>query len=144
MIELFRVYTTVNQYHGCKAVQFCWFRDDPATGRPYADLIQNYQPEDKHRYYSESYIDELFTLDEANALKEYLDRDYGNEGVTTIKRVDLPVPGNTMGVSALPVGGGNDHYMLDKAEGYPLPFRARAYFDLRGCELADGSGRYPH
>ena len=27
-----------------------------------------------------------------------------------------------------------------KAPGYTLPFKVWGYFDLRGCELADGSG----
>jgi hypothetical protein len=140
MIELFYVATVVKQYCDCKDVRFHWFRNEPA-GRSYPALIQNYQPGD---LYPESYVDELFTWDEANALKEYLDRDYGDAGITTIRQAVLPVSRNTMGLGARAVGGGDDFYVLDKTENYPLPFSVWGYFNLVGCELIDGSGVYHH
>jgi hypothetical protein len=97
MIELFSAITIVKQFCDCKEVPFHWFRNEPATGRSYPDLIQNYQPGD---LYPESYVDELFTWDEANGLKEYLDRDYGDAGITTIRQAVLPVPRSTMGLGA--------------------------------------------
>jgi hypothetical protein len=139
MIELFRVTSTVKQYSGCKDVHFTWFRNEPAQGRPYSELTKNYQQGD---FYSKGYIDELFTRDEAIALKEYLNRYNGS--VNTIHRVDLPVPNNVAGVGTMAVGGGDDFYMLDKAKDYPLPFSVWGYFDLVGCELIDGSGVYHH
>jgi hypothetical protein len=138
MIELFSVCTAVKQYSGCKDVTFIWFRNDPARGRRYRDLIRDCDPGP----YAKGYIDELFTQEEAEALKQYLDRNYGDAGTNTIHKVDLPVAGNTMGVGAIAVGGGTDFYMLDKDEEYSLPFKVWGYFDLRGCELVDGSGRY--
>jgi hypothetical protein len=141
MIELFYVTTIVKQYHGCRDVPFVWFRNDPAEGRPYHELIRDYQPGDP---YPESYIDELFTRDEANAVKAYLDREYGDAGTNTITQVDLPAPNNIIGRGAIPVGGGDDFYMLDKTEGYPLPFSVWGYFDLVGCRLIDGSDVYHH
>jgi len=139
MIELFSAITVVKQYRECKDVHFHWFRNEPATGRSYPDLIHNYQPGD---LYPESYVDELFAWDEANALKEYLDRDYGDAGITTIRQAVLPVPRDTMGLGAIAVGGGDDFYVLDKTENYPLPFSVWGYFNLVGCELIDGSGVY--
>jgi hypothetical protein len=141
MIELFNVVTIVKQFHGWKDVTFKWFRNDPEKGRPYHELIKDYHPGE---YYSESCIDEMFSRDEANALKEYLDRDYGNVGITTLERVDLPIPNNLMGVGAIAVDGGDDFYMLDKAEGYPLSFSVWGYFNLVGCQLVGGSDVYHH
>jgi hypothetical protein len=40
------------------------------------------------------------------------------------------------------VGGGDDFLMLHTSADYSLPFKVEGYFDLRGCELADGSGVY--
>ena len=84
-----------------------------------------------------------FELDEAQALKDYIDQNYGDAGITTIEKAELPIANNTMGVGAIPVGGGQDFHMLDKAPHYSLPFKVWGYFDLRGCELVDGSGRRP-
>jgi hypothetical protein len=37
------------------------------------------------------------------------------------------------------IGRYEGFYELDKDPDYSLPFKAWGYFDLRGCELADGS-----
>jgi hypothetical protein len=139
-MKLYHVTTTANEYSGCKNVKFIWFHCDRAEPRPYAELIQNYDPNDKDAAYPESAIDELFKANEAAALKEYLDRNHGDDGVTTIEAADLPVAKNTMGVRGIPVGGSDGHYMLDKSPDYCLPFRVWGYFNLLGCELADRSG----
>jgi len=93
--------------------------------------------------YAEEAIDELFTEDEANQLAAYLDA-FGEEHVTTIKEAALPIPKNMMGVGAIPVGGGDDFYMLCKQQEYFLPFEVWGYFDLVGCELIDGRDVYHH
>jgi hypothetical protein len=40
-----------------------------------------------------------------------------------------------LGVGALPVGGGDGFYMLDKADEYDLDFKVWAYYDIRREEL---------
>jgi hypothetical protein len=139
-MDLYDVTTTVKEYHGCKNVKFHWLRLETAP-RPYADLIENYDPSKLDVCYSEHCIDELFELDEAQALKDYLDREVaGRQDITTIEKAKLPIPNNSISPDAIGVGGGDDFYQLDKTPNYSLPFKVWGYYDLVGCELADGSG----
>jgi hypothetical protein len=146
-MELYHVTTIVKKYRGCKNVDFSWFRCERRAPRPYAELIENYAPSaiDAEGYIevegcieAEGCIDEMFEWDEAQTLKDYIDQNYGeDQGITTIEKAELPIPNNTMGVGAIPVGGRQDFHMLDKAPNYSLPFKVWGYFDLRGCELVD-------
>jgi hypothetical protein len=123
-MKLYNVRTTVTKYSGCKDVPFTWFRCGPGPQkRHYAELIENYDPASDRNYYSEDYIESLFTEEEAHQLEEYLDREHGHEGVTTITAVDLPVPINIMSVGAIAVGGGDDFYQLCGEPEYSLPFK---------------------
>jgi hypothetical protein len=83
----------------------------------------------------------MFELDQAQALKDYIDQNYGDEGITTIKKATLPIAKYSGGAGSMAVGGGNDFLMLDNNPKYSLPFKVWGYFDLRDCELADGPGR---
>ena len=139
MIELFQVTSVIKQYRGCKDVTFSWFRNEPATGRPYRELVEDYQDGDS---YQESYIDEAFTREEACALQKYLEDYYGSDLRTTIEHVDLPARTNVAGITTIAVGGADDFYMLDKAADYPLSFSVWGYFNLLGCQMIDGSGEY--
>jgi hypothetical protein len=112
-MKLYRVITIVAEYGDCKDIPFKWFRLDYGEPRPYAELIENYDPSDELVSYAEGAIDELFTLSEATELKEYLDRQHGGADVTTIKEVILPLPNTIIGVGAIPIGRTNDNYMLD-------------------------------
>ena len=95
VMDLYKVTTIVKEFDGCKNVQFKWFHCE-RTSRPYADLIEGYDPfDDNDHVYAESCIDEMFTLEEAHALKEFLDH-YDDEGTTTIKKAELPIPKSTM------------------------------------------------
>jgi hypothetical protein len=142
-LKLYHVRTTGVQYCGCKNVAFDWFRCERGEPRPYAELIENYDLADELVVgYAESAIDGYFTEAEAIALKAYLDREHGHEGVTTIKEMELPIPSNTMGVAAIPVGGGTDFLMLHREPAFDLPFEVEGYFDLRGLDLVDGSDVY--
>jgi hypothetical protein len=138
MIQLFRVNTIVKEYSGCKDVPFVWFRNERVRGeRPYAELIKDYRPDDEYVCYAEACIEGYFDQQEAEQVKAYLDQNYGHEGVTTIGAVELPIPHDSMGVACLPVGGCNDFYMLDRAEGYSLPFSVWGFYDLRGGQRID-------
>src|SRR5262249_8154204 len=92
----------------------------------------------------EHYIEELFTADEAKQLKDYLDREHGAEGATTINEVDLPIANNVMGVGmivgVIGIGRGEYFYTLDEEPKYDLPFKVCGYLNLVGCELLDDSG----
>jgi hypothetical protein len=141
-MKLYKVSTVADEYSDCKNVTFRWFRDCdvPEPRRPYAKLIKDYDPYDQFAVYQEAFIEELFTSIEANALKEYLDREHGRAGTTTIEEVDLPAPNKISPYRAIGIGGGDDFHNLHQEPKYSLPFKVTGYFDLVGCELADGSG----
>jgi hypothetical protein len=135
-MDLYALHTIAEEYHGCKNVTFDWFRCEK-TKRPYADLIENYDPKDEHALYKEMAIEELFTAAEANLLKEYLDRDHRDAATTIIEKLDLPLANNVVGIGAIVVGGGDDFYLLHREPEYSLPFKVEGYFNLVGCELVD-------
>jgi hypothetical protein len=131
-MKLFHVTTIVHVFDGHKDVPFDWFYNSrrPEPQRPYAELIENYgQASD--RGWVEDCIDEMFSEDEANQLKAYLDANKVGH-VTTIKPAELPIPNNCMPCIAVPLGGGQDHWTGLRGQ---LPFNVEAYFDLRHCEL---------
>jgi hypothetical protein len=90
-MKLYSVKTTVNEFDGCRDVQFHWFRCDRGEPRPYAELIEDYDPRAEFAGYSEGTIDELFAANGANALKEYLDQRHGDTANTTIEKSNLPL-----------------------------------------------------
>jgi hypothetical protein len=142
-MKLYKVSTVAEEYSDCKNVTFRWFRDCdvPEPKQPYAKLIKDCDPYDNQAaVYQEAFIEELFTSIEANALKEYLDRVHGGAGTTTIEEVDLPARNNRWPYRGIAVGGGDSFYNLHKEPKYSLPFKVTGYFNLVGCELADGSG----
>jgi hypothetical protein len=127
-MKLYQVRTTVDEFADHRNVTFAWFREDrTAKPRPYGELIEDYEA-CENKIYSEDAIDEMFTLDEAERLAEYL----ATYGETEIKQVELPVSNGTFPLTTMAIGScGPDHYMLHKMQGYPLPFRVSGYFDLR-------------
>lgn len=130
MIKLYRATTMVDNYHGRDQVCFNWFcskREQPVA--PYEELIQDYQP---GHLYAEDYVKELLTEAEVEELRAYLAREYGSE-LDSVKEAELPAPLNFMGYGALPAGGGQDFYMLDRTPGYDLSIPIWAYYDLRDC-----------
>jgi hypothetical protein len=142
MIELFYVTTVVKEYHSPKGgsyedVCFIWFRSDPAEAevRAYHELIRDYQPHDQSECNTKNYIDELFTLDEAKAVKDFLDRTYGDWGPHTIEQQELPIPNSGVRMGALADMARCNWrdsgvvYMLDKDPDYSLPFRVWGYCD---------------
>jgi hypothetical protein len=142
MIELYDVTTVASKIGGYKNVKFHWYLPNKTRRRSYADLIENYNPS---RYCprdsAEDCIDELFELDQANALKEYLELKRPGLGTPTIEKVELPIPNNSHG--AAPPWGfrpGEFAFGLDEDDpDYSLPFKVRGYVSVRGCEPADDS-----
>jgi len=136
-MDLYSVTTVMKEYDGYKNASFHWFYCDARTlPRPYVDLIENYNGMNRLRAaYAEGYIDESFTLDEVQALKDYLDRTFGHKGTTTIKKRKLPITNNVVGWGAL--ADYCDVWKLYEVPGYPLPFKAQSCFD-HGDSLTDG------
>ena len=133
-MKLYQVWSTAKEFDGCKNVGFAWFfNGQRPEHRPNAELIENYNAKAHGIHYAEEYIEQLFTLEEAQQLKNYLHHEYrdANTGPATIEEVQFPVANNILGGGSIPVGGDCDFYMLDRTPGYPLPFKAWGYFDLR-------------
>jgi hypothetical protein len=144
-LKLFRVSSRTAEFDGIKNVSFEWFRSKTVRERRahYADLIAEYDPKHEHAYFAEARVEELFTEDEAKLLKAYLDEVHGDGDTTTmITEKSCPICFNEMGLSTIPIGGGQSCYLLYKERWYNLPFQVEGYFDLRGCEKVDGSGTY--
>jgi hypothetical protein len=145
MIELYSVTTVVKKFRyrnqDFENVGLWWVANEGGTGSvsrfgvPYADLVKGY--DDSSRGYADSAVDECFTADEAKALKEYLDRENGHEGETVIEPLSLPFESNIAGQSANAIGGGRDCLLVWERDGYPLPFKAEAYFDVTTAQRAD-------
>jgi hypothetical protein len=110
----------VTEYGPVNAIVFYRsYPDKPASPRPYAALIRDYVPGESP---AERY--ELFTLEEAVALKDYLDRTADPPAViTTIDKIALPV-GFIFSFDEL--GSADPHQLictLFKRDDYDLPFR---------------------
>jgi len=139
MIELFSVHTIVEEFSGHSNVKLSWFRLEnrkvPAVS--YAEVIRDYNSDDFFAPYAESALDELFTCDEAEALKAYLE-EHHDDSATFIKKCDLPLDKDVGGFRAIPTGGGPDNYPLWRERWYTLPFKVEGFFDLRNYERIDG------
>jgi len=138
MNQLFSVHSQVRdftyqgtQYEEIKVTWFVVERKAPLAS--YESAIEDYaQLDDKARAFPEGYINEQFSRQEAEALKNYLDRRPGV--TTTIDAVELPVMANASGCRRLERGGGNDFLILHREKRYPLPFKIEGYFSVRFAE----------
>jgi len=152
-VSLYSVTSTVAEYRGHKDVVFNWFvlrrqvpvfpfteEEDAGPRGPrlperlagvLVDLPDAYTPEDL--WSSECALNEMFALDEAEKLVEYLRTlPYGDE--PTIHEEELPIGCGRMGPSSYSTSGPQGHYMLEETPGYPLSFEVWGYYDLRHAE----------
>jgi hypothetical protein len=129
--KLYRVHTTTDDFKGYDGVLITWV----AVGRqtppaPYAEAIWGLSANAEPDPYQRGAVDELFTLEEAEAWVTYLRKHYGDESAE-IAEQPLPLKGNTIGLSDIPVGGGVDLLMPVREGDYPFPFQVYGYYDLR-------------
>jgi hypothetical protein len=127
---------------------FRWFDDDePATEppRPYAELIAGFDTDHPDEI-DVSFIDELFTKEEAEQLADFLKTcpDCGGERKNwkiTISEVDLPVKkGDCYPYQWMPCRPNHIDFLCPFiGPDYSLPFKAAGYFDVeRGLEALEG------
>jgi hypothetical protein len=120
------------QYEEVKITWFVLERSSPLA--PYESAILDYgQLNEKERAFPEEYVNEQFSREEAQALKNYLER--RADTATRIEEIELPVSPNASGCRRLPRGGGNDFFILHGETAYPLPFKVEGYFSVRFAEL---------
>ncbi len=130
MIELFQVRTVMPVLLGHKDVQITWFITfSKETSSP---LWQRDRRLRSRRLewarYAESRVDEFFTAGEANWFVDFLKAQDLPEGSTYIKKAELPISNQSMGLRAIPIGGGPDHVSFHRGN-YWLP--VTGYYDLR-------------
>jgi hypothetical protein len=119
----------VPEYEHYKDVTFYWFYYETTRRRQalYEVLIKDYDAKENDAY-AEGAIEELFSADEAAALKVYLDAVHG-DGTTVIEPVELPMR-KSFPFGAIGAGENDDYYMLSEDFEYNLPFKVWGYFWL--------------
>jgi hypothetical protein len=139
----FRVNTTIPEYGHHKDVTFYWFKKTITRRRQalYEVLINDYNVKENNAY-AEWAIEELFSADEAAALKAYLDAVHGDAGTTVIEPVELPMR-KSFPFNAIEAGGGVDYYELCREPEYNLPFEVWGFFDEQEEEPPITSGQFP-
>lgn len=75
--------------------------------------------------YAKSIAEETFTEEQADKLVAFME---SFKGTKAEKRPALKPTEAGLGVGALPVGGDDGFFMLDKMDEYDLPFKVWAYF----------------
>lgn len=115
-------------------VEFHWFVVYRETSTfSYDELIESYKKKlDNSYYFSESNISELFTEEEACALKEYLLRTLDYEPI--VEEANLLLESYTLPYEDIVLGHQEGFYRLNEQEGYDLPFVVWGYYDVSYAE----------
>ena len=131
--KLFTIYSSIdNWWHRGQLygdVSVMWHvgeRQEPPI--PYSQAIEGYEPGASMIYYTEDYIDGLFTEEEAALLGKYLSEHHDTE--IELEEVHLPVSDNRTGMWCLPIGSTQGMYQLYEEGGYDLPFRVGGWYDI--------------
>lgn len=105
-----------------------WFYEGrKAPVAPYAELIRDYRPDSPTAHWDQDYVNELFTAEEVELLRDYLER----RGFrVVVEEVPLPVEPGQVPLGSIPMTKNNDLYLLAAEPGYPLPFPVLAYFEI--------------
>jgi hypothetical protein len=129
--KLYRVQTRTDAIEGYDDVLVTWVaagREAPPA--PYADAIEGLGSDDEADLYRRNAVDELFTFEEAEEWVDYLQSHYGGESAEVVEE-PLPLPGNAMALSDVPVGGGVDQILPVRGEDFPFSFPVYGCYDLR-------------
>ena len=87
---------------------------------------------------------EAFTAEESEALAAWLERQHADRiEKLVICPLELPVPLGVGPLGEIPEGGQTGFIRFDAAPGYPLPFAARAFYDLSSHASGEASGQTP-
>jgi hypothetical protein len=138
---LYRVQTRTDAIEGYDDVLITWV----AAGRevppaPYAEVTEGLDSGDEADLFRRNAVEELFTFEEAEAWAAYLKRHYSNESVEVVEQ-PLPLPGDAIALSDMPVGSGVDQILALREEDYPFSFPVYGCYDLRE-QLAESGNRY--
>ncbi len=120
-----------DEFDGYSEVPFTLFHTTEMSNEELARLVvlaPGRSINDLAHSYTVSAIEQTFSKTEVKQLYAYF-KQQGNVRLRA-RRAYSP-PNNSMGVGAIPVGGGNDFYTFSEVPGYSLPFKVWGYFDLR-------------
>lgn len=132
---LYHVYSVVNNfpYHSVyyDNLKINWFvvgREEPQV--PFEEAIVNYAKLSlSAKVHPENFIKELFTREEAELLKRYLDS--AERVSATIEACGLPVSEHAKGHRDFPPAPGMDFFILSDKENYNLPFKVEGVFNTK-------------
>jgi hypothetical protein len=89
---------------------------------------------EKDRIRPTELIKELFTIEEAQAVRQHLRKTHRwNVEVTPFP---LPIDSGYSGFRRYPVGDSSSFYELCNEKGYSLPFKVQGYYDVTGLKPA--------
>jgi hypothetical protein len=140
-LKLYEVYSTVGCLMDYKYTIIHWYyKDRKEPIGPYELLIEDYDPENG---YPKAKANELFTEEEANLLRAYLEVVHRDK--PHIVEMELPMNRDLVPFDVLPpytickmsanfelkIFAVSDHYELYKEKCYSLPFRVKGCFNWR-------------
>jgi len=119
-----------DEFDGYSEVPFTLFHTEMSNEElaPLVVLAPGRSIDDVAHWYTASAIEQTFSKAEVKQLYAYF-KQRGN--VRLKARRAGPPTNDSMGVGAIPVGGGNDFYTFSEEPRYSLPFKVWGYFDLR-------------
>lgn len=138
MTKLFTVKSRVSKFSHRERIydfiEFHWFVVYRETSPfSYDELIEDCRKRLDNSYYiSENNVNELFTEEEAEALKEYILRTQNQE--CEIEEANLLLESYTLAYDDIVLGHEEGFYRLDEEEGYDLPFVVWGYYDVGHAE----------
>lgn len=134
-LKLYRAYSIIDDFLGYGQIKVHWFCEhrNGSIG-PHDQLIQDYMPGEN--LYAEVSIDECFTEEEIEQLREYLERVHGDKLHAIEVNLPMPecMPYGAIGALCIfkpdgEISAVEDYYMLNEEEEYSLPFKVWGYFD---------------
>jgi len=139
-MELYRVTSTINRfphngqrYDGVRIQWFVANRKMPVVR--YKTVIKDYDSlSEKDRIRPTELIKELFTLEEAQALRQYVRKVH--RWNVEVAPFPLPIDTGYSGFRRYPVGDSSSFYELCNEKGYSLTFSVWGYYSVDGLKPA--------
>jgi hypothetical protein len=129
MGRLFKAWSILKDQDDDNEARIYWFvvgREEPVI--PYEQLIDDYDPDYSETQFDELYVNEFFTKEELEKLKDYLYREHQLE--TFAEEVLLPVKAGGRSYGLLLISGIKGFYMLADEESYDLDISVLGHSEM--------------
>jgi hypothetical protein len=134
-IRLFSAYSVIDNFQGHDCVRLNWIhleRKFPIAR--YDRLIDGYDKIDERmRFYFEEYVKELFSKDEVELLRAYVNASFKTELYEVEETVPVSCIFVPMPYREIKPGGSRGFYQPVQNGGPALPFKTSGYYDLSKC-----------